>query len=387
MFAKYASDKFLKTLDQIQAGSVSVTMPDGKTYDFQGANDGAHATITMHDWRVISNLAAKGDVGFAEDYRDGLWETNNLENIIALGIQNKGSLDDYVLGSRMGRVREALSYFLKLNTKRGSKKNIHAHYDLGNAFYQLWLDPTMTYSSALFGENKRDLVQGQHNKYDRIVDLLDRQSGSVLEIGCGWGGFAERSLDRGDFDIRGVTLSEEQYDYAGQRLDGRQANIVLEDYRDQKGKFDNIVSIEMFEAVGEMYWSTYFDKVKSLLSEKGKAVIQTITMHEDEFDQYRKGSDFVRSFIFPGGMLPSVSKFKEKAALSGLKAGDEFLFGKDYAQTLRLWLQTFDAKIDEIKAQGFDERFIRLWRFYLAGCAAGFETGRTNVMQVELVHA
>ena len=206
-----------------------------------------------------------------------------------------------------------------------------------------------------------------------------------MEIGCGWGGFAERALAAGDFDLTGVTLSEQQHEFATQRL-GNKADIRLEDYRHQNGKFDHIVSIEMFEAVGERYWATYFEKVKNMLSQNGKAMIQTITMNEKDFPRYRQGGDFIRSYIFPGGMLPSPSRFKEEAAKAGLRIADQYHFGLDYARTLQIWLDQFDAKIPEIKALGYDDGFIRLWRFYLAACAAGFRTGRTDVMQVELQH-
>jgi cyclopropane-fatty-acyl-phospholipid synthase len=205
----------------------------------------------------------------------------------------------------------------------------------------------------------------------------------VLEVGCGWGGFAERALQQGDYAIKGITLSQEQHDYARERL-GRNAQIALEDYREQKGKFDNIISIEMFEAVGEKFWQTYFNKISSLLHQKGKAVIQTITMNETEYPAYRKGTDFIRSYIFPGGMLPAPSVFEKEAARQGLRTENKFFFGQDYAKTLEVWLDNFDKKRLEIMAQGFDEGFIRLWRFYLASCIAGFRTGHTNVMQVEL---
>ncbi len=278
-----------------------------------------------------------------------------------------------------------LSYLFRINTLKGSKKNIHAHYDLGNAFYKLWLDPSMTYSSAIFDDSTKNLEQAQHRKYDRIIDELDAGSGSLIEVGCGWGGFAERAQQRGDFDIKGITLSEEQHAFAQQRL-GNSADIVLEDYRHQQGKFQHIVSIEMFEAVGERYWQTYFAKLKSMLQQKGKAVVQTITINEADFPRYRRGGDFIRSFIFPGGMLPTPTRFKQEAAKAGLKVDNEFFFGYDYAKTLGVWLNNFDAEINKVKALGFDESFIRLWRFYLAACISGFNTDRTNVMQVTLSH-
>ncbi|NCT41072.1 MAG: class I SAM-dependent methyltransferase [Alphaproteobacteria bacterium] len=386
MLAQIASDKLFKRLDTIESGRLEVTTPDGKTRTFEGRTPGDNATIQLHDWRVISNMIRKGDIGFAEDYRAGKWETDNLTGLVTLGLANKKSLNSLVMGSSMSRVTAMLSYLLKINSVKGSKKNIHAHYDLGNDFYKLWLDPTMTYSSAIYKDKHESLTQAQHNKYDRILDCVDRESGSLLEIGCGWGGFAERAQQRGDFNIRGVTLSQEQHAFANNRLAGA-AEIVLEDYRHQDKKYDNIVSIEMFEAVGEKYWPTYFAKVKELLSDNGKAVIQTITMNEDDFSNYRKGGDFIRSFIFPGGMLPSASRFKQEAAKAGLKTNNSFYFGQDYARTLSEWLNDFDKKHKEIQSLGFDDGFMRLWRFYLAACIAGFKTERTDVMQVELSHA
>jgi cyclopropane-fatty-acyl-phospholipid synthase len=387
MINRLATDRFLKKLDRIDTGHVTVTTPDGKIRDFVGQKPGPSANIILKDWRVPANIAQKGDVGLAENYRDDMWETDNLEALISLAIQNENALKDYVFGSYMSRMTEMVGYFFRRNSVNGSRKNIHAHYDLGNEFYKLWLDPTMTYSSALYQTGDEDLVTAQNQKYDRMLDCTCLESGSILEIGCGWGGFADRAMQRGDFDVKGITLSDEQHDYANQRLSGKNANIVLEDYRHQKGKFDSIVSIEMFEAVGEKYWQTYFDNIASLLNQKGKAVIQTITMSDSHFDTYRKGSDFIRSYIFPGGMLPSVDAFKTHAEKAGLKVDGTFMFGKDYARTLREWLVTFDSKVEAVKKLGFDDQFIRMWRFYLAACAAGFETGRTNVMQAELVRA
>lgn len=386
MLAKIASDKLFKRLDTIDTGTLSLTTPDGKTRVFEGKNPGETADIELHDWSVVTNIIRKGDVGFAEDYRAGNWKTDDLTALTTLGLNNRAALNRLVMGGNFSRTISMLSYLLKLNSVKGSKKNIHAHYDLGNDFYKLWLDPSMTYSSAIYKNETDNLESAQHNKYDRILDCMEQDSGSLLEVGCGWGGFAERAQDRGDFDIRGVTLSEEQHAYANNRL-GKKADIVLEDYRHQDGKFDNIVSIEMFEAVGEKYWPTYFNKIGSLLSEKGKAVIQTITIHEGDFENYRRGGDFIRSYIFPGGMLPSVPRFRDEVVKAGMTSGNEFYFGQDYARTLEAWLKTFDEKKEDVKALGFDDGFIRLWRFYLAACVAGFRTGRTDVMQVELSHA
>lgn len=386
MHAKIITDQLFKKLDGLQSGELTVVTPDGQTRQFQGKTKGESARIELRDWRVVSNMIRKGNIGFAEDYREGHWETDDLIGLTTLGLMNKPALSQYITGSKFSRIASMLSYLAKLNTIKGSRRNIHAHYDLGNDFYKLWLDPSMTYSAAIYKGGDETLLQAQDNKYDRIIDCLDTDSGRLLEIGCGWGGFADRANQRADFGIKGITLSDEQHDYAKQRL-GNSADICLEDYRIQQGKFDRIVSIEMFEAVGERYWQTYFQKVKSLLDEKGKAVIQTITMNDKDFPTYRKGGDYIRSFIFPGGMLPSPSRFKQEAAKAGLRVENHYFFGLDYARTLEEWLKTFDSKINEVRAMGFDDGFIRIWRLYLAGCIAGFRTGQTDVMQVELSHA
>lgn len=386
MLAQISSDQLFKRLDSMESGTLKLTTPDGKTRVFGGKYPGETASLELRDWRVVSNMMQKGDIGFAEDYRAGNWETDDLTALTTLGLKNRTALDRFLAGHNFSRTLSMLSYMLRLNSLKGSRKNIHAHYDLGNEFYKLWLDPSMTYSAAIFKDKSEPLEQAQHNKYDRILDCLDQNSGSLLEVGCGWGGFAQRAQDRGDYNLKGVTLSEQQHEYAGKRL-GNKANIALEDYRHQSGKFDNIVSIEMFEAVGERYWQTYFNKIGNLLNKNGKAVIQTITMNDQDFPRYRRGGDFIRSYIFPGGMLPSPSRFRQEVNQAGLKSGNEFYFGQDYARTLEHWLHDFDLKRDQVKALGFDDGFIRLWRFYLSACIAGFKTGRTDVMHVEVSHA
>jgi len=386
MFIKTATDKLLKQLAVIQHGSLKLTLPDGREYLFSGKEEGPEADITLHRWQVIANLIRRGDIGFADDYRHGYWDSSDLIALTTLGLQNRQALDDCITGSTLSRGLTMISYLFKLNTLQGSKKNIHAHYDLGNDFYQLWLDPTMTYSSAIFNADSDSLSQAQHNKYDRILGCLGGNRGSVLEVGCGWGGFAERALEKTNLQLKGITLSEEQHHFAGKRLNGA-ADIVLEDYRHQQGKYDYLVSIEMFEAVGERFWPTYFSKMASLLKDKGRAVVQTITINEQDFSRYRRGGDFIRSFIFPGGMLPSPSRFEQVARSAGLKTDTPYFFGRDYATTLKMWLDNFDREKQNVLALGFDEPFIRLWRFYLAACISGFNTGRTDVMQIELSHA
>jgi len=389
MLNQYAFDSFLKSLENTQFGKITITAPNGKVYNFEGKNYGAKAQITLYNYQVITNAYAKGDIGFAEDYRDGNCDSENLTSLVTFLLQNENCLNSYIYGKSLYKFIAQILYILNRNTIKGSKRNIHAHYDLGNKFYKLWLDETMTYSSALFTDKNNSLVVAQNNKYDRILERIGTKNSNIIEIGCGWGGFAERAIEQKGHKVKGITISEEQHKYAANRLSDKNqnANIVIEDYRKQEGKFDNIVSIEMFEAVGEKYWKTYFEKVSTLLKEKGTAIIQTITIKDDLFDEYRCGGDMIRSFIFPGGMLPSQEKFKNSAEKAGLKIIDKFLFGKDYAATLNMWLNNFDNSIRNIRLLGFDEKFIRIWRLYLSLCSASFITGRTNVMQVELQHA
>lgn len=385
MLEKSIANKFLTALDKLAFGSMDVTMPDGKRYKFEGSHQDAHATLQLHDCRAITATALKGDTGFAEAYRAGWWDSDDLTSLFLVVMQNQEALNPYINGSFIAQIAARISYFFTRNTLNGSKRNIHAHYDLGNKFYSLWLDETMTYSSALFERPNQSLVAAQHHKYDRIIDRLG-DSGRVLEIGCGWGGFAERATDRKDYQIRGLTISKEQHQYATNRLSNK-AQIALEDYRIQQGRYNNIVSIEMFEAVGERFWPVYFNKLKSLLASQGKAVIQTITIGNEYFERYRRGGDAIRTYIFPGGMLPSPARFAEESSKAGLRITDTHNFGQDYALTLEHWLARFENKLTEIKALGFDDPFIRLWRFYLTCCIASFKVGRTDVMQVELTHA
>ena len=386
MFEQKIKTMFFKTLEAIEFGTLTVICPEGESHTFSGQHPGESAQLQLFSWKVAANVTFRGDIGFAEDYRDELWDTPDLTALLTFALQNDEVLSQFVDGSRLSQLLGSLRYLLSRNTISGSRKNIHRHYDIGNDFYKLWLDPSMTYSSGLFADKQQTLLEAQHAKYDRVIERFDSGSGNLLEIGCGWGGFAERALQQGDFSINGITLSEQQQDYATQRLaDHKQnASIKLEDYRSVEGKYDQIVSIEMFEAVGERYWPVYFNKIANLLSHNGKALLQTITIHNRCFDQYRRGADMIRTFIFPGGMLPSPQRFSEEANKAGLKIVDQHLFGADYGLTLEHWLSNFDSKRKEILAMGFDQKFMRIWRFYFAACIASFRVNRTDVMQVEL---
>jgi len=372
-------------LSQCDHGSMTLITPDGATHRVEGVNQGATAHVTLMDWGVAGLLIRKGDIGLAEAYRDGRLECPDLTQLFLFGMQNQSVMSRVVYGGKMGMMWSRLQYWMNRNTPSGSKQNIHAHYDIGNAFYRLWLDASMTYSSALFHHDADSLVTAQQQKYDRIIDRMG-QSGSVLEIGCGWGGFAERALQKGDFELKGLTISDEQFAYATERLAGN-ATIALEDYRHQQGWYQHIVSIEMFEAVGEAYWPTYFQTIKRLLAKGGKAMIQTIDIADDCFERYRTTGDAIRTFIFPGGMLPSKSRFQFEAQQAGLQVTDRFSFGLDYAKTLGIWLAQFESVIDDLVGMGFDQPFIRMWRFYLTCCMAGFLHQRTDVCQWELCHS
>ncbi|MGA1204382.1 MAG: class I SAM-dependent methyltransferase [Opitutales bacterium] len=386
MFEKITKKSFISALERVRHGGLALSLPDGTELHFQGPLEGPQADLVVHDWSVIQSLASRGDVGFADSHREGRWESRDLEKLFTFGMLNERHLAGYLSGGFFFRILEQIGYWTRLNSKSGSRRNIEAHYDLGNDFYRLWLDSSMTYSSALYRDGDESLRLAQMNKYDRLLDRVGSDSSSILEIGCGWGGFAERAIERGTGPVKGLTLSREQLAYAEQRV-GKGAAFELKDYRDERGIYDTIVSIEMFEAVGIRYWKTYFDQVARCLKRGGRGLIQTIVIDDDRFDSYRRGTDMIRSYIFPGGMLPSDRQFRSAAGKSGLQVKDSFVFGEDYARTLRHWLKNFDGSREEVRRLGFDDGFIRLWRYYLASCAASFQTGRISVMQYELAHA
>jgi cyclopropane-fatty-acyl-phospholipid synthase len=382
-----AARAVLALLQRLRHGRLTVVTPAGRVLAF-GAGE-AHASVRLANWNVCGASLARGDIGFAETYIAGDWSTDSLADVLGVLVANRDVIERAIYGSWWGGLLNRLRHLLNRNSRAGSRRNIHAHYDLGNPFYEVWLDPSMTYSSAIFGDDPaRSLKDAQDAKYRRILDVLGLRPGArVLEIGCGWGGFAEMAA-RDGLHVTGLTLSTEQHAWATKRLAGAgladRARFLLQDYRDERGHYDAIVSIEMFEAVGEQYWDAYFSTVRRCLAPGGRAVVQTITIDEALFDRYRRSTDFIQQYIFPGGMLPSKTIFAERAARAGLSVDDRFDFGLDYARTLKAWREAFLANLPRIAGQGFDTRFARTWEFYLAYCEAGFAQRNTDVVQFAL---
>ena len=385
--AAFIEKRWRESASNLVFGTLDFTAPNGEVTTIKGQRPGPRANFQILDWNVLRQALARGDIGLGEAYIDGTWQTDDIETLIALFLLNMDSFDSFANGSLLQRIGFVMhNALIRRNTLRGSARNIQDHYDVGNDFYALWLDRSMTYSSALFADPKANLERAQQTKYERILARLPGAKSSILEIGCGWGGFAERA-SADDHRITGLTISPSQHRYATNRLQGKDVEVRLEDYRKARGTFDNIVSIEMFEAVGEHYWPAYFQTVAERLKRGGRAVIQTITIHDDLFSAYRLRSDFVRHYVFPGGMLPSLARFTEEAEKAGLKVASSFSFGHDYVQTLRAWSAAMRARKDEILALGHDQKFFRNWQFYLGICAAAFRVDRTDVVQVELAHS
>ncbi|SIN77621.1 SAM-dependent methyltransferase [Vannielia litorea] len=377
-----ARREFLDSCARITRGSLRLRTPEGEIHDFGSGTPAAEMDI--HDWSVVTSMAARGDISLGETYVEGLWDTPSIESLAELALLNFDQFEGHADAGFWSRLKFRLTdRLLRANSRRGASRNIRAHYDVGNEFYQLWLDEGMTYSSALYAPGD-DLPTAQNRKYDRILDRV-RDADSLLEIGCGWGGFAERAADRGQH-VTGVTISPSQKGYADARLDGR-AEIRLQDYRAIGGKYGSIVSIEMIEAVGQRYWPTYFATLKDRLAEGGRAVLQAITVPDANFDRYSTRSDYIRHYTFPGGMLLSDAVIADQAGRAGLKVTDNFAFGADYGRTCREWDDRLEAVSDKVRRLGHGERFLRNWRYYLGTCTAAFATGRCDVVQVELSHA
>jgi cyclopropane-fatty-acyl-phospholipid synthase len=387
--------RVISLLQRLQHGTLHVQWPDGRVEQFGSANgEGLNATLHLHSYAPLTQAMKSGDIGFAESYIAGEWTTNNLAELLQLLVANRRDMEELIYGNWLGRLFYRVRHLLHRNTRSNSKKNIHAHYDLGNAFYELWLDPTMNYSSAWFDNDRtQPMAQAQTAKVRRALRMVDAKAGDrILEIGCGWGALAELGGQEFGAHMSGVTLSHEQLAFANQRMQTQglaaTSNLRLQDYRDiDDGPYDAICSIEMLEAVGQEYWDTYFQSVARLLKSGGKACVQTITIDDSLFDRYVKSTDFIQQYIFPGGCLPCPREFRAHAERAGLKVIDELAFGLDYAETLRRWRHQFMADKAQVLQLGFDERFIRIWEFYLAYCEAAFEQHNTDVMQFTLVKA
>jgi cyclopropane-fatty-acyl-phospholipid synthase len=378
----------LFALLQLKNGRVRVTLPDGRALMF-GESGTAPIDLRIRDYKFARRVLASGDIGFAEGLMAGEWESDDLSALLTLIAANVERFTSLLEGGPVGKALNWLRHRRRENTRKGSRRNILAHYDLGNRFYETWLDRSMTYSSARFDAKVRDLESAQLEKYRALARHLElKPGGHVLEIGCGWGGFAEVAASEFGARVTGLTISDEQLIYARDRMRrlklSDQVEIRRQDYRDVEGAFDKVASIEMFEAVGEKYWPAYFSKIADVLKPGGKAALQVITIRDELFEKYRRRADFIQRYVFPGGMLVSVARLKQETEKAGLIWRQAEAFGQSYAETLAEWARRFGAKWEVIRALGFDERFKRLWLFYLGYCEAGFRTGRTDVIQLEL---
>ncbi len=374
---------------RLSTGSLVLRMPDGRAYRVVGTEPGPAAEIAVHRSRAMPRLFFGGSVGFGASYMDGDWDTPDLAALLTLAAVNHRAFDGMHMGARALTALRRVWHRLNDNTRRGSRRNIASHYDLGNAFYARWLDPSMTYSSAVFERADADLSAAQATKYRRLAAMLalapDKR---VLEIGCGWGGFAEIAAREFGARVTAITVSREQLDFAQRRIQaaglGERVEARFVDYRDVQGRFDGIASIEMFEAVGERHWPVYFAKIRDCLEPGGRAALQIITIAEQWFDSYRRGVDFIQRYIFPGGMLPSMPALAAQCARAGLAIERNEFYGADYARTLAEWNRRFQAAWHELEPMGFDGRFKRMWEFYLAYCEAGFRSGSIDVVQTAL---
>ncbi|GAB2590878.1 SAM-dependent methyltransferase [Nitrincola alkalisediminis] len=377
-FNRLCFNTVMKYLPHLDFGTLLFTLPSGQTLTFGHQHEGEpRAEIRLHSLKPLRRFLQGGQLGVAESYMAGEWDSPDLVALVQWALGNEAKMPELNNGKAWIRALNRLIHLKRSNTKKGSRKNIAYHYDLGNDFYQLWLDESMTYSAALFAHENQSLHQAQLNKYRRIAEMLDLKPGQqLLEIGCGWGGFAEFAAHEFGVKVHGVTLSQEQLAFARARIESAKldhlCSFSLTDYRDVEAQYDHIVSIEMFEAVGEEHWDTYFTQLKNCLRPGGKAILQIISIDETRFEEYRRNPDFIQRYIFPGGMLPSPERLTLAAAQQGFDITDQLLFGLDYATTLARWRHRFIEQWPRIQAQGFDERFRRMWLFYLAYCEGGF---------------
>ncbi len=376
----------LRWLRGIEVGRLTVEFPSGVRQSFGGEDAACQASVKIHDLRVVFRMLVGGDMGLAEGYLEGEWDTPDLTSLLMLGMLNREALSGAIGGSWAATILNRIRHARRANTRAGSRRNIAAHYDLGNEFYRLWLDESMTYSSALFAGEDDSLPEAQRRKYLRLAEKLDLRPGDrVLEIGCGWGGFAEIAAAEFGCQVVGLTLSKEQAGFARSRMAQagltKQVDIWIQDYRDVRGDFDKIVSIEMFEAVGQENWGTYFAVLDRCLKPGGRAALQSITIADEHFESYRQNPEFIQRYIFPGGMLPGPAVFEKAVCDAGLVISDAFYFGRSYAETLRYWTRAFQENWPAVEALGFDQRFRRMWDYYLCYCEVGFEQGQIDLGQ------
>ena len=374
---------------RMPVGRLDFKLSDGRVFRANGKRPGPVAEIHIHNPDTFARLVREGDLGFCDAYIEKWWSSPDLQAFLDLLHAGNEELYDGFPGMGLVRAYEKLRFWMQSNSRRQARKNISYHYDLGNDFYGLWLDDTMTYSSALFRSGQESLEAAQIAKYESMIDQMGVKPGDhVLEIGCGWGGFAEYAARERGLRVTGLTISKEQLKFAQDRIEkaglSDKVDLKLQDYRDETGSYDGVASIEMFEAVGEKYWPVYFNTVRDRLRPGGSATLQIITVQDKRWEVYRKGVDFIQRYIFPGGMLPSPSVLRAEVEKAGLQVRKSFEFGPSYSQTLRRWHQTFDEKWDSIANLGFDDRFRRMWNFYLTSCAAAFEGGICDVTQITI---
>lgn len=377
----------LKFASNLRRGTLDITLPDGRVVRCGGLEPGPAAQMTVYNYGFAWRLARGGDIGIAESYLRREWDTPDLTQFLYIFCVNHDLIQTMLGGKPVARFVQSVRHWFNRNTKRQARRNIYAHYDIGNSFYSAWLDPSMTYSSALFEDGTHDLTAAQHNKYRRLAEAINLQPGQkVLEIGCGWGGFAEYAAKNYDARVVGLTISTEQRDFAQKRMQAAglsdKVDIRFQDYRDERGQYDRIASIEMIEAVGEQFWPQYFTQLRDRLVPGGFAGIQAITIQDKFFHAYRREVDFIQRYVFPGGMLPSPQVLKSLGEKFGVPVIRERIFGEDYAKTLATWRDNFRAAWPNLMPLGFDERFRRLWEYYLAYCEAGFLSGNIDVRQV-----
>ena len=380
---------FIFALNNLKYGKLKLSI-DEKRHLISGNLPGPNADLKIKNKDIIKKILIQGSVTFGEEYVNGNIKTSNLENLLSYFAVNNDEVEKNIKYNLLFKIKNKLNHYFNKNTKKGSKKNIHSHYDLGNNFYKIWLDKSMTYSSAIFKNETDDLQIAQKNKYNKLLNLAEiKDNDEVLEIGSGWGAFVDQITSCFNCKITTTTISDEQYKYVTSKFSkirNKNINILKKDYRDLSGQFDKIISIEMFEAVGKEFWNVYFKKLKSLLNQNGIIVLQIITIKDNAFDYYNKNPDFIQKHIFPGGMLPSVSMLKKILENNKLKIIENNNYAEHYAKTLNNWRNNFNSSLNKIKDNGFDDKFVRLWNYYLAYCESGFKTKRIGLNQIKIIH-